>query len=246
MPLDVGKCSDVEIAHCDTREPLGCPPVFIQPQFPYDFVSVHVVVAAYEGVEQEQLADSVRQIQHLNHKVKNRQKISVFSSADHAYISRHKIPAVGQAPPAVLLGTAKITMHVLGHEADGFVSRLQERSQRQSLGCFHEVVQIQTGSIIEEAPYHARQIKKHCLSQKNHGNPLVISYAQLRFVFFRDMLFGYRHVVGVGHPAELIGEVLVVIRELGGTPTVDRLAHILLGADDDSENYQNKRGVTMV
>ena len=55
-----------------------------------------------------------------------------------------------------------------------------------------------------------------------------------------------REVVGVRDPTDLVRELLVVAREVGGTPAVDRVADVLGRADDDGEDDEKEDGVAMV
>ena len=48
-------------------------------------------------------------------------------------------------------------------------------------------------------------------------------------------------VVGVPHPAVVVGVVLVAVREVGRHPAVDRLTDVLLRADDDGEHDEQGR-----
>ena len=55
-----------------------------------------------------------------------------------------------------------------------------------------------------------------------------------------------RQVVRVGDPTDLVRKLLVVAREVGGTPAVDRVADVLGGADDDGEDDKEENGVAVV
>ena len=55
-----------------------------------------------------------------------------------------------------------------------------------------------------------------------------------------------REIVGVGDPTDLVRELLVVAREVGGTPAVDRVADVLRRADDDGEDDEEEDRVAMM
>ena len=61
-----------------------------------------------------------------------------------------------------------------------------------------------------------------------------------------NSLYPCRDVVCIRHPAYLVGEVLVVVREMCRTPAVYRFTDVLFGGDDNSENDELECGVAMV
>ena len=68
--------------------------------------------------------------------------------------------------------------------------------------------------------------------------------ARLVHVRYHALLVG--QVVRVGHPAYLVGEVFVVVGEVGRAPAVDRVANVLLRTNHDREDDEYESGVLVV
>ena len=78
-----------------------------------------------------------------------------------------------------------------------------------------------------------------CLRQEYEGDPLIVGYHLAPLVLLLPRhLAGPRQVVGVLHPAVVLGEFRVGVREVDGCPAGDRVSDVLVQADQDGEGDQ--------
>ena len=100
---------------------------------------------------------------------------------------------------------------------------------------------------VERAPDDARHVEEERLKQQDHRHPLVVGdhMALVGLVLARDVLLEWK-VVGVAHPAVVVGVLFVVAGEVSRHPAADRLADVLLRADDDRERHQDGRRVAVM
>ena len=89
------------------------------------------------------------------------------------------------------------------------------------------------------------QLKQKCLEEKNQWDPLVVVDHLSWVGLVREGQGIEGDVVGVGHPADLIGVVHVVTGEVGGAPAVDGVPRVGFGGDDDGEDAQHEGGVAV-
>ena len=127
---------------------------------------------------------------------------------------------------------AQIPVKMSGHKPDRLLSTLGVGRCLQSSCCLHDTVHVDSRFVVQESPAEPWYVETQGLTYQNHRYPLIVAYTTLGFVLVWNSLLSHGNIVSVGHPAHFIGEILMVVCELGRTPASDRLADILLGADD--------------
>jgi len=84
--------------------------------------------------------------------------------------------------------------------------------------------------------FDEKQTEGRYLREQDERDPLVVCDVALHGAGLSGHGVGVGQVVGVGDPADAVGERHVAVGEVGGRPAVDRRADVLRGADDDRED----------
>ena len=129
-------------------------------------------------------------------------------------------------PPQLMVsperGPQRVSIHLAVHVAQRV--RLSFAVDEHACGV-HDVADVDAGILVEDAPEEAGQVEEQGLDEQHDWHPLVV-VDHLLWSFLGDVL-AERQVVRVGHPADLVGVIFIVVGEVTGDPTVDLLAYVL-------------------
>ena len=124
-----------------------------------------MVVGAEERVQQEQLAEYVGEVQEFGGQVEHDQVVAVPVAADHAKVLGEEVLQEHTTTAPILTLVVQIVVHVADHVLDRLVASFWVQGVLDRLGSFHEVVDVNSGSVAEYAPEQARDVEEKCLDQ---------------------------------------------------------------------------------
>jgi len=202
-----------------------------------------VEIGSQKSVKHEKLADNIGDVEELNEDVEDDQVVSIATAAYHtACTGKAMLKGNGASSSVFSLG-GQVSVHLLGHVLEGFLSTLRQFCVLEGFSSLYNVVHIYTTPGVERSPDNRGHVEHQSLDQENDGNPLVV-WDHVSFVIF--LLLGNvileGEVIGVSNPAVIVGVFFPVSREMSWYPAADRVSHILLGRDDDGENNHNRTG----
>ena len=243
--MDRAHLTDLEVAQRDPREAASRRPVVARDEVDYDADAVDVVIGAQEAVQEEQLREDIGEVQDLCGEVQHHQVVAASVAAQHAQVLGEEVLDEHATSAAVLALIVQVVIHVTDHVLDRLVASFRIQRVLDRLGRLDEVVHVDSGSVAEDAPEQARDVEQERLDEQHHRHPLVVADVTLQCSRHPGQAC-LRQVVRVRHPADLVGERLVVAGEVGRTPAVDRVADVLGRADDDREDDHEDDRVAVV
>ena len=87
----VAHLTNIEVTHGHSGKPLGRRPVLAHDEVLDDLEPVQVVIRGQEGVQHEQLAYTVRDVEHLHGEIGGHQVIPVASPAEQRQLGRQDV-----------------------------------------------------------------------------------------------------------------------------------------------------------
>ena len=243
VALDVLQLADVEVAERDLGEARRLSPRVVPDQAVEDLKAVQVVPSAHEAVEDEELADDVGDVEHLDEDVEAGEVGAVPLGAQEADEPGDALTHADEGVEVVLAVGLQPAVHVLGDVHDRLLPLLA-RSDLRGHGHGDDLVQVEGGAAVEHPPDEAGELKHQSHEHENDGHPLVVG--QLLGVPARVLRgdgVAHRDVVSVLHPAVRFRIRYEGAREVGGRPALDGVAHILTARDEDGEDDEEDDGV---
>jgi len=262
--VDARLMANLKFAESDARKALRVRPVLAADKPIDDVDAVEVEIGAEESVEEENLTDGVRQVEHFDGQVGGNEIITVEAAADNAADLGDEVLNAHHAAGFMFALRQQVAVHLVDDVANGFLADFEVRRAAADARRVHDRRQVNSGAFVEEAPQQRRGGSQDRLEQQDERNPLVVADEcgaapglalpdhNRRVVFAGagthrraagsdhgeavrgDGLFD-RQVVGVAHPADRVGVVAVAVGELRRAPARDRAPDELFGADEERE-----------
>jgi len=172
-------------------------------QVDQDLHAVRAVVGGQEGVEQEDLADGVGEVEQLRHDVQHQEIVAVAIAAEEAGpASQTRLKTCTTAASVVSL-VLQIVVQMPDHVLDGLVAALRVQRVLDRVCRLDEVVDVDSRPLAEEPPEDARQVEEKCLDEQKDGNPLVIAEVLLDGAWLTGDRVVWQ-VIRIRHPTHLV------------------------------------------
>jgi len=114
-----------------------------------------------------------------------------------------QVSFVGPTSAAVVALVVKVVVEMSDHITDRLLASLRIQRVLDRLRRFHEVVDVDAGTVAEDAPEHARHSKQQRLREQYYGYPLVVADVTLNDTWMTRYGFLVRQVIRSGYPAYL-------------------------------------------
>ena len=90
-----------------------------------------------------------------------------------------------EATSSVVTLRQQVTVHLIDDVPDGLLADLEVGRFGTDVRRIHDGAQIDTGTLVEEAPYLAWDVRQDALRYENQRNPLVVADLRLADPFIR-------------------------------------------------------------
>jgi len=104
---------------------------------------------------------------------------------------------------AVVSLVVEVVVEVSDHVADCLLASFRVQRVLDRLGRLDEIVDVDAGTIAEDAPEHARHAKQQSLCQQYHRHPLIVADVTLNDTWLTRYGFLVGQVVRTRYPAHL-------------------------------------------
>ena len=126
--------------------------------------AVQVISGAEQEVEQEQLPGDVGDVEHLRGGIQRHQIVAVAVADTKAkHIAGQKAAHGGTAAGTVALLVLEVVVEMSDHVLDGLLASLRVQRVLDRLSRLDEVVDVDTGTVVEQSPEQARHVKQQRL-----------------------------------------------------------------------------------
>ena len=133
-----------------------------------------------------------------------------------------------------------LPVHLPGHGPESCIPGFCFISILEGFRGFHNVIHINSRSVVQRPPEHAWQIEYESRHQQNDGHPLVVRdhVPQMRLIFLWNVIFEGK-IIRASHPAVTVCIIQMIIGEMCRHPTADGISDELLGTHHKSRHHQD-------
>ena len=144
--------ANLKLAQSDAGKALRVRPVLTADQPVHDVDAVQVEIGAEKSVEEENLSDGVRQVQHLDGEVRGDQVVAVETAADEAADLGDEVLDAHHAAGLVFPLSQEVAVHLVDDVADCLLTDLEVRRSAAHARRVHDRRQVDSGAFVEKAP----------------------------------------------------------------------------------------------
>ena len=158
-----------------------------------------MVIRAQEAVQHEQLEYNVTEIQHLRAHVQRDQIVPVAVATDQAKMFGKEVFDADTAAAAVLALVLQVVVEMPHGVLQRLVATFRIQCLLDRLRRLHQVLDVNTGPVAEDAPQQTGQVEQEGLYEQHDRDPLVVPDVALEILgLLRARDGGLRQVVCVG------------------------------------------------